>query len=333
MALPPAEAPVIANEEEAERARRQIETVRPTLRFGLCLPAEAAHAWKFRYQWAVLGHRRGAASMESSLDGRKWQRQMQRESGLKPIAAPLGLSGSGMTQTMMHHRRGDSGMIQMTMRRRRGNSGTTQTMMLRRRGGSGMTQTMMRLRRRGNSSSGMILMMTHRHHAGSGGMTQMTMHHRCNEVQQQQQQQKGQTPTPRHRGAGRSAVLPRTSAHRGNTKRKPLQIAFPLAGAWMCAMTFCASCTLAAPQCPCALAGAHSAWPRDLNAVFLLLCASATGEKRMTDGTRSGMVTGRELQEELARKREADRKRMSAMDASVTGRFAQTVRLMLTFSS
>lgn len=45
----------------------------------------------------------------------------------------------------------------------------------------------------------------------------------------------------------------------------------------------------------------------------------------MTDGTVSGMVSGKQLAVELAAKKEADRKRMAALDASVTGRNAQTV--------
>lgn len=45
----------------------------------------------------------------------------------------------------------------------------------------------------------------------------------------------------------------------------------------------------------------------------------------MTDGTVAGMVTGKQLQDELARKKEADRKRLAALDSSVTGRFAKTV--------
>lgn len=48
-------------------------------------------------------------------------------------------------------------------------------------------------------------------------------------------------------------------------------------------------------------------------------------EKRMMDGTASGMVTGKQLQEELARKKDADRKRLASLDASVTGRYAKTV--------
>lgn len=47
--------------------------------------------------------------------------------------------------------------------------------------------------------------------------------------------------------------------------------------------------------------------------------------KTMLDGTAAGMVTGKQLQEELVRKKEADRKRLAALDASVTGRYAKTV--------
>lgn len=45
----------------------------------------------------------------------------------------------------------------------------------------------------------------------------------------------------------------------------------------------------------------------------------------MLDGTAAGMVTGKQLQEELARKQEADRKRLASLDSSVTGRYAKTV--------
>jgi hypothetical protein len=39
----------------------------------------------------------------------------------------------------------------------------------------------------------------------------------------------------------------------------------------------------------------------------------------------AGMVTGSQLTEELARKRESDRRRIAALDSSVTGRYAKTV--------
>ena len=57
------------------------------------------------------------------------------------------------------------------------------------------------------------------------------------------------------------------------------------------------------------------------------ICDSRPGERasKMLDGTMAGMVTGSQLTEELARKREADRKRIAALDSSVTGRYAKTV--------
>jgi hypothetical protein len=48
----------------------------------------------------------------------------------------------------------------------------------------------------------------------------------------------------------------------------------------------------------------------------------------MLDGTMAGMVTGSQLQEELARKKETDRKRIAALDSSVTGRYAKTVGIL-----
>ena len=46
---------------------------------------------------------------------------------------------------------------------------------------------------------------------------------------------------------------------------------------------------------------------------------------KMSDGTTSGMVSGREIQQEMARKREAEARRFAALGAEVTGRHAKTV--------
>lgn len=45
----------------------------------------------------------------------------------------------------------------------------------------------------------------------------------------------------------------------------------------------------------------------------------------MSDGTVAGMVSGRELMQEMAAKRERERERFAALEADVTGRGAQTV--------
>ena len=45
----------------------------------------------------------------------------------------------------------------------------------------------------------------------------------------------------------------------------------------------------------------------------------------------AGMVTGSQLTEELARKRESDRRRIAALDSSVTGRYAKTVGHLRSF--
>eukprot|EP00887_Chlorella_sp_A99_P006274 scaffold3.g6274.t1 len=47
--------------------------------------------------------------------------------------------------------------------------------------------------------------------------------------------------------------------------------------------------------------------------------------RRMTDGTAAGMMSGRELQEEMARKRAAEAARFAQLGAEATGRGAQTV--------
>jgi len=46
---------------------------------------------------------------------------------------------------------------------------------------------------------------------------------------------------------------------------------------------------------------------------------------KMSDGTTAGMVSGRAIQEEMARKREAEAKRFQKLGADVTGRGAETV--------
>ena len=48
---------------------------------------------------------------------------------------------------------------------------------------------------------------------------------------------------------------------------------------------------------------------------------------RMTDGTRTGMVSGRDVAAEMALKRSQEAARVAAMDASASGRNADTVRL------
>ena len=46
---------------------------------------------------------------------------------------------------------------------------------------------------------------------------------------------------------------------------------------------------------------------------------------RMTDGTRTGMVSGREVAAEMALKRSQEAARVAAMDATTSGRNAETV--------
>jgi pre-mRNA-splicing factor CWC26 len=53
--------------------------------------------------------------------------------------------------------------------------------------------------------------------------------------------------------------------------------------------------------------------------------AEGGNKVKMSDGTTAGMVSGRSIQEEMARKREAEAKRFSKLGADVTGRGAETV--------
>ncbi|PSC69704.1 BUD13-like protein [Micractinium conductrix] len=53
--------------------------------------------------------------------------------------------------------------------------------------------------------------------------------------------------------------------------------------------------------------------------------AEAKRRRMMSDGTVAGMVSGKEVMEEMKRKRERERQRFAELDADVTGRGAQTV--------
>lgn len=209
---------------------------------------------------------------------------------------------------------GGSGMTQMTTLRRRRGSGTTQTTMLLPRGGAGGTIQMTTPLRRGGS--GMTQKMTHRRRGGGSGMTQTATLRLPGGRERQACRQRS------NQARRASAALLQISANRASGPRqrplthlRPAGIFKPLAP------------QDTTDQSARALSLIRIVFSYHfVSALLPTFCRPGERPKTMTDGTIAGMVTGRQLQEELARKKEADRKRLAGLDSSVTGRFAKTAR-------